>query len=228
MFVGEMGVARVVARTCELMKEHPGAKVEEYGGIGLELLQKYLNFHYSVSLDLFGSELSTNAANYFTAGLKGRFRETERRDDHRLKNQQRKIARCISGQIVEEQQPALIAINEMLRDDYVADSARGVARWNKIISGAGIDFELKLPHRGFNRAIGEYANVKVTPAGATVANEEWEVGAAQWLPSETERALVASLMKPAIKPGEYARWLTPPARGINHQPLDFAYVKFNA
>ncbi|HXD90302.1 MAG TPA: benzoyl-CoA 2,3-epoxidase subunit BoxB [Candidatus Binataceae bacterium] len=227
MFVGEMGVARVVARTCELMKEHRGARVEEYGGIGLPLLQKYLNFHYSVSLDLFGSELSTNAANYFTAGLKGRFRETDRSDDHRLKDQQHTIIRCAEQRMVEEAQPALIAINEILRDDYVADSARGVARWNKIIKAAGIDFELQLPHRGFNRRIGEYANLKVTPVGAVVSSaEEWDAHASEWLPTAAERAFVASLMKPATKPGEYAGWLTPPARGINHQALDFEYVRF--
>jgi benzoyl-CoA 2,3-dioxygenase component B len=226
MFVGEMGVARVVARTCELMKEHRGEKVEEYGGIGLPLLQKYLNFHYSVSLDLFGSELSTNAANYFTAGVKGRFRETDRSDDHRLKDRQHTIIRCADRRMVEEAQPALIAINEILRDDYVADSARGVARWNKIIKTAGIDYALQLPHRGFNRRIGEYANLKVTPAGAIVSSAEWDAHASEWLPTAAERAFVVSLMKPATRPGEYSGWLTPPARGINHQALDYDYVRF--
>src|ERR1700730_5618769 len=170
LFVGESGVGRVINRTCQLMKEHNTDIVSEYGGIDLSVIQKYINFHYSVSLDLFGSELSTNAANYFTAGLKGRYRETDRNDDHRLRDLRYKLARCAGSQIAEEEQPALLAINEMLRDDYVADSARGVARWNKIIRGAGIDFELQLPHRGFNRRIGEYANVKVTPAGAIVSS----------------------------------------------------------
>ena len=228
MFVGEMGVARVVARTCDLMREHPGAMVEAYGGMGLPLLQRYLNFHYSVSLDLFGSELSTNAANYFTAGVKGRFRETDRLDDHRLKDLQHTIVHCVGSQIVAEPAPALIAINEILRDDYVADSARGIARWNRIIQAAGIDFELQLPHRGFNRRIGEYANIKVAPDGAILSAQEWEARVTEWLPTAADRALVASLMKPATAPGAYAGWLTPPARGINHQALDFAYVKFAA
>ena len=48
------------------------------------MIQKYLNFHFSVSLDLFGCETSTNAANYYTAGLKGRWKETRRKDDHVL------------------------------------------------------------------------------------------------------------------------------------------------
>src|SRR5271163_159128 len=85
LFVGESGVGRVIARTCQLMKEHNIDIVSEYGGIDLAIIQKYINFHYSVSLDLFGSELSTNAANYYSAGLKGRFKETDRDDDHQLK-----------------------------------------------------------------------------------------------------------------------------------------------
>jgi benzoyl-CoA 2,3-dioxygenase component B len=225
MFVGETGVARVVARTCDLMKEHRTTKVSEYGGIDLELLQKYLNFHYSVSLDLFGAEVSTNAANYFTAGLKGRFRETERADDHQLRDQQHSITHCSGRQITTDSRPALLALNEILRDDYIADSARGMARWNKIIRSAGIDFELKLPHRGFNRQIGEFAGFCVTPEGKVVSPEEWQAAAHDWLPTPSERDYVSLLMKPAFKIGEYAGWVSPPARGINHQALDFDYVR---
>jgi benzoyl-CoA 2,3-dioxygenase component B len=47
-------------------------------------MQKYLNFHFSVSLDLFGQEASTNAANYYTQGVKGRYLETRIDDDHLL------------------------------------------------------------------------------------------------------------------------------------------------
>jgi benzoyl-CoA 2,3-dioxygenase component B len=84
MFVGTTGVDRVVARTAELMREHDTEDVAPHGGIPLDVIQKYVNFHYSVSLDLFGSEKSTNAANYFTAGLKGRWQEERRKDDHVL------------------------------------------------------------------------------------------------------------------------------------------------
>ena len=85
MFVGESGVGRIVQRACELMREHKTEDVRKHGGIDLPTMQKYINFHCSVSLDLFGSEVSTNAANFYTAGLKGRFEETKKSDDHRLK-----------------------------------------------------------------------------------------------------------------------------------------------
>jgi benzoyl-CoA 2,3-dioxygenase component B len=224
MFVGETGVGRVVERTCQLRKEHRTDRIAEYGGIPLALLQKYINFHFSVSLDLFGSELSTNAANYFSAGLKGRFREEDRTDDHRLIGATYPVLEVEGGRIVERAQPALNAVNEMLRDEYIADSARGVARWNKIIRARGIDFELKLPHRAFNRRIGHFAGARVSPSGEVIDDARFEASRADWLPTKSDYEFIASLMKPETEPGKFAGWLAPPARGINHQPLDFDYV----
>ena len=71
MFVGETGVGRTIQRTCEAMKEagiedaHDVAAVRALGIIDLPTIQKKLNLHYTLSLDLFGQEVSTNAANAF-------------------------------------------------------------------------------------------------------------------------------------------------------------------
>src|SRR6516165_332860 len=203
MFVGEMGIARVVARTCELLKTYATEKAGKYGGIELPIIQRYLNLHYSVSLDLFGSELSTNAANYYSAGLKGRFRETEHSDDHLLTEQNYSVLQVNSGRLLESAQPALLAFNEMLRDEYIRDSARGVARWNKIIRDAGIDFELRLPHRGFNRKIGTFARARVSPEGEIISEQTWHANEYDWLPTPADREFVKSLMKPAFRPGEF-------------------------
>jgi benzoyl-CoA 2,3-dioxygenase component B len=227
LFVGEMGVARTVERTCELMKQHRTQRVSEYGGIDLGLLQRYLNLHYSVSLDLFGSEISTNAANYYSAGLKGRFREQEHDDDHVLTKAECAVVTFAPGRIEETRTPALLAINEGLREDYVRDSSRGLARWNKIIRDGGVDFELKLPHRGFNRRIGTFADAHVSPEGEIMTGEEWAARRNEWLPSPEDREVIAALMKPVAEPGKFASWIAPPARGINHQPADFTYVRFS-
>ena len=224
LFVGESGVGRVISRTCQLMKEHNTDIVSEYGGIDLAIIQKYINFHYSVSLDLFGSELSTNAANYYSAGLKGRFKETDRADDHQLKQSTYSVLRPENGAIVQSEQPALIALNETLRDSYIGDCERALARWNKIIREAGVGLELKLPHRGFRRSIGEFSGVNVTPDGEIIAAAEWERRKSDWIPTQAERTFVASLMKPVTAPGQFASWIAPPVRGINHQALDFEYV----
>src|SRR6202158_4178461 len=172
MFVGEAGIGRIVQRTCELMREHKTDDVRRHGGIDLATIQKYINFHCSVSLDLFGSEVSTNAANFYTMGLKGRFEETKKKDDHRLKDGTYTVATLAGDKIVTREEGALVSLNERLRDDYIADCQRGVNRWNEIIKSHGIDFTLTLPHRGFRRAIGAFAEVKVSPDGRAVGEAE--------------------------------------------------------
>jgi len=228
MFVGESGVGRVVQRACELMRAHRTDDPRPHGGIDLPTLQKYLNFHYSVSLDLFGQELSSNAATYYSAGLKGRYKETDIDDDHRLRDVVVPIEVVADGRLVTVERPALNAVNERLRDDYIADCARGVKRWNKIIAAQGIPFELRLPHRGFNRAIGTFAAAHVTPEGRVVSAAEWAAGRDVWLPTDADRGFVGSLMTGAVtEPGRMAGWIAPPAKGINGQPVDFDYVRFN-
>ena len=71
------------------MREHRTDDVRKHGAIDLATIQRYLNFHFSVSLDLFGGEISTNAANFYTAGLKGRFEEGKKADDHRARRARR-------------------------------------------------------------------------------------------------------------------------------------------
>ncbi len=225
MFVGEAGLGRVVQRTCELMRDHRTDDVRRHGGIDLATIQRYLNFHYSVSLDLFGGEISTNAANFYTAGLKGRFDEGKKADDHRLAEATYPVTQIDGDRIVTREEPALPALNERLRDDYIADCQRGVDRWNQIIRKHGIDAELRLPHRGFHRAIGTFAETRVSPDGKVVNQQEWEAGRPAWLPTEADQAFVESLMVPVVERGKFANWIAPPARGINGNPVDFEYVR---
>jgi len=225
MFIGETGVGRIVQRTSELMREHQTDDVRAYGGINLSALQRYLNFHYSVSLDLFGSEISTNAANFYTMGLKGRFEETKKTDDHQLKSATYPVTELTGDTIVVHQEPALPSLNERLRDDYIADCQRGVDRWNRIIKEHGIDFGLTLPHRGFHRAIGIFAGARVSPAGAVLNGAEWEAEKHAWLPTAEDAAYIQTLMKPITDRGKFASWIAPPSRGVNGQPVDFEYVR---
>jgi len=178
-----------------------------------------------VSLDLFGSEISTNAANFYTAGLKGRFEETKKQDDHQLKDATYGVAELDGERIVTREEGALVSLNERLRDDYVADCARGVARWNEVIKKHGIDFELRLPHRAFHRAIGIFADVRVSPDGQVISQAGWDAKHCDWLPTEEDKAFIQSLMRPVTEPGKFANWIAPPARGINGQPVDFEYVR---
>lgn len=223
MFVGASGIGRVVARAIELMQQHDTADVRPYGGIDIATLQRYLNFHYSVSLDLFGAETSTNAANYFAGGLKGRFQEAQRDDDHQLRDQVRTIAAVADGRVVDEEVGALAALNATLRDDYVDDCQKGVDRWNRAL--AAVDAQLTLPHVGFNRAVGRFGGQHVTPDGKLVDGATWASGQEQWLPTAGDREYVASLMKAVREPGRMAGWIAPPSSGIHAKPVDFEYVR---
>ena len=225
MFVGETGVGRVVQRTCELMRDGRTDDVRKHGAIDLPTLQKYLNFHYSVSLDLFGSEISTNAANFYAMSLKGRFEETKKNDDHRLQHATYPVTQLDGETLRVREHPALPSLNERLRDDYIADCQRGLDRWNRIIREHGIDFELTLAHRAFHRKIGTFADVRVSPEGRLLTEAEWGVKKREWLPSPEDEAYVQSLMQPVTERGQFANWIAPPARGVNGQPVDFEYVR---
>ena len=229
MFVGETGVMRIIERACQVMddlKTDDPERVRAAGAIDLPTLQKFINHHYSISLDLFGRELSSNGATYFTAGIKGRFREARIADDHQLAGATWPVYRPQDGEILREDQPAPLAVNERLRDDYIQDSQRGLDRWNRVPAQHGIDFRLKLPHRGFRRAIGGFAGVSVTPDGKVIGEAEWDRRSGEWLPTEADHAFVDSLMRRVVEPGKMAGWIAPPARGVDGKPADYEYVRF--
>jgi benzoyl-CoA 2,3-dioxygenase component B len=229
MFVGESGVSRVLQRTCAVMNQlktdDPG-KLREAGVIDLPTMQRYLNFHYSVTIDLFGADQSSNAAMFYNSGLKGRYEEAKRTDDHQLKDAKHTILVVEGDQLVEREVPMLNALNEVLRDDFIKDSVSGIGRWNKVMEKAGISFRLTVPHKAFNRQIGTFAGTRVSPEGRVVTAAEWSANERAWLPTAEDRAFVGSLMGRVAEPGKYANWIAAPSIGINKQPVDFEYVRF--
>ena len=230
MFVGETGIMRVAQRTCEVMNEVQSdepKKVREGGGIDLETIQRYINLHYTVSVDLFGQEISTNAATYFNSGLKGRFQESRLTDDHQLTDSLWPVHLVEDGRIILKDRPALNAVNERLRDDYIKDSQRGVARWNQVLESHDVEFRFTLPHRFFNRHIGTSAGINVTPGGQVVPESEWHARQGEWLPTTDDEKFIGSLMQRVIEPGKIAAWIAPPVRGINGNPWDYEYIRFN-
>jgi|MDTC01.2.fsa_nt_gb benzoyl-CoA 2,3-dioxygenase component B len=228
LFVGETGVQRVVHKTCELMKQDSNEDVTKLGGISLDIIQKYINRWYSVSLDLFGSEDSSNAATFFSQGLKGRFKEqSDRYPDHKALEQvyQYKLPNE-DGRIESCEIPMRRAMNLVLRDAYVEDCERAVRKWNNVIKKAGISSELKLPSEHFNRKMGLYSNVNFGPDGSFLTREEWSARRDEFLPSQEDVTYVKSLMVPTYEAGKFASWVSSPKTGINRQAEDFEYAKF--
>ena len=223
MSVGETGVGRIVQRTAELMAAGQD-RPQEVGAFGLPLLQRHINFWFSASLDLFGSEISSNAARYFASGLKGRTREA-RRPDHAALDGVRRIPIPEGGRLRIREVPLRNAMNEVLRDDYIRDCERGVARWNRILERAGLPDRLRLPSRRFHRRIGVYAGQRFDPEGNLIGEAAWQRGRGAWLPAAEDRAFVRSLMAPVTEPGKMAFWIAPPRTGVGGRSPDYEYVR---
>jgi benzoyl-CoA 2,3-dioxygenase component B len=222
MFVGDTGIGRVVRRTVEVMNElrsDDPQKVRAGGAIDLQTIQKYMNFWFSSALDLFGSEVSSNAASYFANGLKGRPDESLYDDHQALGNY------AIETPEGTENVSMRNAMNEVTRAAYVRDCENGVKRWNKIIEKGGFNFELRLPSPRFRRSVGAWANAPTDPAGNPISAEAFAAGVSNWIPKPDDQAFVASLMQPVYDPAKVAGWIAPPERGINNLPVDYEYVK---
>ncbi|HWG60414.1 MAG TPA: benzoyl-CoA 2,3-epoxidase subunit BoxB [Streptosporangiaceae bacterium] len=224
MMVGTTGIDRVVERTAQVTRETDSDDVAASGAIPVPVLQKYLNFHYSVTLDLFGGETSTNVANYYTAGVKGRWSEGRRKDDHRLTSESILVDALVDGAIGQTEVGALVGLNTDLRREYIGDCQNGVNRWNKILDEAGLPHRLRLPHVAFNRQVGAFAGIEATPDGEVLGAEEWSRRKGEWLPTDVDKTYVRSLMRPVHERGKIAAWIAPPRNGINGKPFDYDYV----
>jgi benzoyl-CoA 2,3-epoxidase subunit B len=223
MFVGQTGVGRIVQRTAELMRQGKDPRAE--GAIPFDMLQRYLNFWYSVSLDLFGSEVSTNGANYFGGGLKGRAKE-ERYDDHVLLEGSRAVELLEEGRIVLREVAPRLAVNLDVRSAYAEDCQDALDKWNRLVADLGVTFSL--PSHRFNRRVGTFAGAFFDPRGRAMSESDFRAGAADFLPTKADDAYVHAIMAhPVLEPGKFANWIAPPARGINGRPLDFDYVRLN-
>ena len=224
MFVGETGVERVVRRAAELMKADPNEDARAQGGIDLPTVQKYVNLWYTLSLDLFGGERSSNAADFFASGLKGRYKESQY-EDHKVLEGTYDLEVPDDGGVKKEAVPLRNAMNEVLRDAYSADCQRAVDRWNRTLEQSEVDFRLELPDHKFHRSIGVYADTHFAPDGRRLDDDEWARRRDEWLPSETDITYIKDLQVPCVEPGKLAHWVAPPLKGINGQPFEFEYVR---
>lgn len=225
MFVGDTGINRIVKRTTELMKDDPNEDVQAHGGIDLDMIQRHLNFWFTRSLDLFGSEVSTNAGTYFAAGVKGRANES-RYDDHVCADAVREMEIVTDGKLVKEEVAVRLAMNEFVRDEYIIDCQKGLDRWNRTLEKAGLDYRLSLPHRRFNRQIGTFSSLFFDPSGKQIDEGTWNGKRADWLPGEDDTQHLRDIEgKGVTEPGKIASWIAPPKKGINGNDFGFEYVR---
>lgn len=219
MFVGETGVTRVIKRTLDEMQKlgtDDPETLRKSGVIDLPLIQRYINFWFSSALDLFGAEISSNAATYFANGLKGRPDEGTY-EDHDCSTTIEKIETPDGVEEVATRN----AMNYITRNAYIRDCDIGVTRWNRLIKKAGFEFQLKLPSERFNRSVGVWTGMNFNTDGKSTSRDAVQ----SVLPSEADRGYVKSLMVGVTEPGKCANWTSPPDRGINNMPFEFDYVR---
>ena len=223
--VGELGLDRVIRRAAELMKQDPNEDVRALGGIDLPTVQKWINHWFCYSLDLFGSEISSNGADYFAAGLKGRWKEAANYKDHKALEQVYEMPVVENGVLTTKEVPVRTAMNEILRDDYVKDCERVLTRWNRTLEQEDLSFRLSLPSTRFFRRQGIYTDHFFDPKGELITRQQYEKKVADWLPTAADHEYVNSLMNPVQEVGKMANWLGTPRRGINRQDIEFEYVR---
>ncbi len=226
LFVGETGLDRIVRRSAELQMKDPDGDVRRQGGIDFDLIQRTINYWFSYSLDLFGGEISSNAADFFATGLKGRYRE-DKYDEHRVLTGTYRIPVVENGRIVDKDVPLRNAMNEVLRDSYVDDCERALRKWNRTLEQIGSPTRLTLPSRRFHRHQGIYAEHCFDLTGNLLSTDEFEHNRRAWMLIPEDNDYLHSIMKPTYEPGTFANWIAPPNKGIEGRPLDFEYVKLH-
>ena len=224
LFVGQTGMGRIIRRSAQLERMDPNGDVRNQGGIDFDLIQRTINYWYSYSLDLFGGEISSNAADFFASGLKGRFRENKY-EDHRAREGSYEMKVVENGQLVDKSVPLRNAMNEVLRDEYVRDCERALRKWNAAIAEEGGSTVLTLPSRRFHRHQGLYSDHCFNPEGELISRDEFERREQEWLLRPEDNDYLLSIMKPCYEPGRFANWIAPPARGIEGKPENFEYVR---
>ena len=225
MFVGDTGLERILRRSAQLTRMDPNGDARAQGGIDLKTVQKFINFWFSYCLDLFGSEVSSNAADFFGAGLKGRFDEERRFEEHTALNQIKTLTVPRNGVLVQEEIDLRNAMNEVLREDYIEDCRNAIRRWSKVVQAEGVDFEVTLPSGRFHRHQGIYGGVSFNPSGDMISAEEFEAHRTDWLPTAADHTYLRSIMKPVTEHGKIANWIAPPKKGVNNNEFEFNYVK---
>jgi benzoyl-CoA 2,3-dioxygenase component B len=227
LFVGQTGLQRIIQRTAQLEKLDPNGDVRNQGGIDFDLIQRTINYWFTYSLDLFGGEVSNNAAEFFGSGLKGRYREGKKYTEHKAITGTYRMPQVEAGVLVEKDIPLRNAMNAVLRDEYIADCEKALRKWNKVLEEEGASVRLTLPSPRFHRHQGIYAGHTFNPAGELISDAEFEANKHRWLLVPEDNDYLISIMKPCYEPGKFANWIAPPSKGIEGQPMEFEYVKLH-
>src|SRR6185369_8118028 len=72
------------------------------------------------------------------------------------------------------------------------------------------------------------ADLPFDAEGRLLERAEWDRRQGEWLPTEKDRAYVATLQKAVRDPAQIANWIAKPARGINGLPFEYEHGRLVA
>ena len=187
--------------------------------IDLPTIQRYLNFHFTRDDGPVRRRRVVERRDVLRDGPQGPLRRDEDRRRPRARRRDAiRCSRCATARLVTIEAPALNALNEKLRDDYIRDAAAGVERWNRILEKQGVPFAPRGAAQGVQPPIGPLAAARIDPDGTRgVGGASGTPSVDQWLPSAADRAFVASLMGRVDRAG-HVRELDRAAGARHRQP----------
>lgn len=200
---GAEGLERILVRSAQVTLERDRTDIFEYGAIPFPVIQRQLNFWASAVYDLFGNDVSTHAATMFDLGIRTPRYFTAGPD------QQVFVDNLVDKAVVRVGVEARLAINAVMRRQFVEEVEQTITYWNDCLARLGIDFRLRLPHERFNRQVGPFKGIAVNPNGELVPTHAMHDPHAH-LPTAEDKAAIASLMKRVLAPGECAEWIAQP------------------
>jgi benzoyl-CoA 2,3-dioxygenase component B len=152
-------------------------------------------------LDLFGSELSSNAGGVLRRRPQGPLQGGRALHRPPRSTQHRTAADASrNGRLVEREVPLRNAMNEVLRDDYIADCERAVRKWNHMLEEMGSPFRMTLPSAASTAARACTPSTASTPR-ATSIDAASSPPRDEWLLSEGGQRYLRSIMVPVPSRG---------------------------
>jgi benzoyl-CoA 2,3-dioxygenase component B len=145
-------------------------RIVKAGLVPIPIIQRYFNKWLPTSYDLFGTDHSSSAQWAYVWGLKGRYDE-----------------RAAGAEADREN------LNDTARRLYYDEVCRLTETLNKLIPQG--QPKIMVPDLKFNRHIGEYADQCYSVQGGPMTREEYETYLPTVLPTDEDRATLASIFK---------------------------------
>jgi len=185
-------------------------RLRALGVIDLPTIQRYLNFHFSVTIDLFGATCRRTPQRFIRAVSRD---VTKKRSTAMTTfcGTLCIVLQVIDGRLATSEAPALNALNEKLRDDYIKDSV-AASDAGTASSARPVSLRIDCAAQGIQSEDRTAGGLKFAPDGRIVSEAEWARSSAtgsQPMRIGFRRLVDGRVAAPALTPIGYRRRLSP-------------------